>query len=499
MRFFGSFFEKIKTCTPTLTKLYIPALLIIILLSIVSQMIVQYELKSQLHDSYVINLAGRQRMLSQNIVKQVLLLVQQGGEGDSESKAALVSTVEHWVDVHERLKQRKHSEALEGDNSEVVDSLFTQVDPYVYEIQFNALAMVAEFDGDGDQENIRSYLSELINHEGVFFSFMDEIVDQYDLEARARVSSTERLVFALFVIIVLTVLFEGLLIFRPASIQINKFIKRLNRAKQKLQASYEQIEEAQEQLVKANQTLEDKIRERTQELKEKNDLLRRTNADLDNFVYVASHDLRAPIGNIDGLVKVLELRASEDNPGDSELFEMIHQSIAKLRLTLSDLSDTGRIRNEVQGLSEFVSFSEVLDDVKVNIKDLIIENKAIIKENFEQVPEIKFSRKNLRSILYNLISNAIKYHSPQRPPVVEVISRKEGEATVLQVSDNGMGMKQKDVDQVFAMYSRLQESEHIEGTGVGMAMVKKIVENAGGKIHVQSEEGKGSVFSIFFK
>jgi signal transduction histidine kinase len=108
-----------------------------------------------------------------------------------------------------------------------------------------------------------------------------------------------------------------------------------------------------------------------------------------------------------------------------------------------------------------------------------------------------FPRKNIRSILQNLISNAIKYRSPDRDPIIKIRTEKINDYILLQISDNGMGIKEEDKFKVLEMYHRLHGN--IEGTGVGLGIVGKIVNNNGGKIEIESELGKGSTFRIYLK
>lgn len=117
--------------------------------------------------------------------------------------------------------------------------------------------------------------------------------------------------------------------------------------------------------------------------------------------------------------------------------------------------------------------------------------------NIDDCPNIKFSAKNLRSILYNLLSNSIKYASPERPPEVLIKTAKLDGYQVLIVKDNGLGIQNKNREKIFSMFKRCHD--HVEGTGIGLYMVKRIVDNAGGKIEIESDMEKGSAFKIFLK
>jgi PAS domain S-box-containing protein len=236
------------------------------------------------------------------------------------------------------------------------------------------------------------------------------------------------------------------------------------------------------------------------DLSSKNEKLDRTIKDLDTFVYTASHDLKAPINNIEALVDALEqeLDQGKNKEEIKEIIKMINKSIDKFKITIDDLATIGKVQAEGKNedASE-VSFQEILEDVKLNLKELIENAGSIFFVDFSNAPAVNFSPKNLRSVLQNLISNAIKYRSPLRRSEIQIISKKVDSYILLEVSDNGLGIKNEDKNKIFSMYKRLHT--HVEGSGVGMTIVKRIVENNGGMIDVESEEGKGTTFRVYFK
>ena len=246
--------------------------------------------------------------------------------------------------------------------------------------------------------------------------------------------------------------------------------------------------------------LEKSLRKANEEVQRVNESLSRMIKDLDNFVYTASHDLKAPINNIQALIATLEEELSEESKKNSkEILGMIHASIEKFQHTLADLTVAGRVQevgNKDKDTSE-LNFGQLLEDVKINLHEEIINSEAVFTEDFGKAPSINFSRKNLRSILQNLISNAIKYRSPERRPEIKIETEKTDGYLVLKVSDNGLGIKEEDKGKVFEMYQRLHT--HVEGTGVGMSIIARVMENAGGRIEIESEVGKGSTFKVYFK
>ncbi|MBD1397408.1 CHASE domain-containing protein [Pontibacter sp. JH31] len=233
------------------------------------------------------------------------------------------------------------------------------------------------------------------------------------------------------------------------------------------------------------------------ELSYKNTELQRINNDLDNFVYTASHDLKSPIANMEGLTSllydILEGKLEED---DKQVLDMVSDSINKLKQTIADLAEITKVQKELHAKVEPLAFEQVLQDVIADIDGLVTESEANIEADF-QVRELLYARKNLRSIVYNLVSNAIKYRSPERLPSVRLSTHLDGEYVVLQVQDNGLGIKKQHQHKLFSMFKRLHN--HVEGTGIGLYIVKRIIENNGGRIEVESELGQGTTFKVYFK
>ncbi|WP_018476336.1 CHASE domain-containing protein [Pontibacter roseus] len=234
-----------------------------------------------------------------------------------------------------------------------------------------------------------------------------------------------------------------------------------------------------------------------EELSHKNLELQRTNNDLDNFVYTASHDLKSPIANMEGLTALLrDILDGKLGDDDKQVLDMLADSINKLKQTVADLAEITKVQKQLNAKVEPVAFEQVLEDVTSDIEGLITEAGATIQADF-QAKELLYARKNLRSIIYNLVSNAIKYRSPERPAEVRVSTHHAGDYVVLQVQDNGLGIKQQQQHKLFTMFKRLHN--HVEGTGIGLYIVKRIIENNGGRIELESELGRGSTFRVYFK
>lgn len=262
--------------------------------------------------------------------------------------------------------------------------------------------------------------------------------------------------------------------------------------------SEELIKESEAHLRELNNKLEEQVTARTAELSRKNQQLIRINTDLDNFIYTASHDLKAPIANLEGLLSLLDIKIkSLLSEREQHLLDMMHQSVMRFKKTIKDLTDIAHMQKELEEeTAEAVAIEPLLDDIQADISQLIEQAGASLQFRLE-VSEIGYNRKNLRSVLHNLITNAIKYRRTDAVPQVRISTRKLGDYVVLQVADNGQGIPEKQQEKVFSLFKRLHKN--IEGSGMGLYIVKRIIENSGGRIEVASEPEKGSVFTLYLK
>ncbi len=265
-----------------------------------------------------------------------------------------------------------------------------------------------------------------------------------------------------------------------------------------LHETNEELVRTEELLKEANNELEDQVMRRTAELQSKNEQLIRINADLDNFIYTASHDLKAPIANLEGLLVLLHKKLLENlSEKDQQLLGMMQASIERLKKTILDLSDVTKVQKELEEEErENICLQEIIDDVQQDVAALIREHKAAVHVDL-QVKEVAFDRKNMRSILYNLLTNAIKYRSAHRSPVVYITTEPSTEGLLLSVRDNGEGIPEKQHSKIFSLFKRLNKS--VDGSGMGLYIVKKIIDNNGGKIDVESQVGEGTTFKIYLE
>ncbi|WP_017733548.1 sensor histidine kinase [Nafulsella turpanensis] len=226
--------------------------------------------------------------------------------------------------------------------------------------------------------------------------------------------------------------------------------------------------------------------------------LEKTNEELDNFVYVASHDLKTPINNLDGLMKILESRMSEETKkAAAAVRQMMSKSIEQLKVTVNDLADISRLqRLGDEEETQWVNVKDLIEEFKLNHHVMMRETGARIEEELE-LPRLHFSRQHLRSILDNLLSNALKYRAQGRILRIKVATYQTPSHDVLVVQDNGLGIKKEYHQKIFEMFRRFHKQA--EGSGVGLYIVKRLVEKNHGYIEVDSEPEKGSTFRVFLK
>lgn len=219
---------------------------------------------------------------------------------------------------------------------------------------------------------------------------------------------------------------------------------------------------------------EKKLSENNKKLEQANQQLSKINNHLDTFIYTASHDLRAPISNIEGLTSHLINsinRETIDKERINLAINLIFSSINKFKTTINNLTEITRIQKNLSDHTplEQISLAEIVNGISGDIDCLIKQNQAIIKVECRDSFILHFSRTNLKSIIYNLISNAIKYKHPERTPVVIIKTIKQDNELILSVSDNGLGFNENNKAKLFTLFKRFHT--HVEGSGMGLYIV----------------------------
>lgn len=231
-----------------------------------------------------------------------------------------------------------------------------------------------------------------------------------------------------------------------------------------------------------------------EELQALNEELRRVNEDLDTFVYTASHDLKSPILNIEGLVNLLEETLDPQQTDALLELEHIRRSVERFKSTIEDLTEVARLQRNFEQESSELDVAQLVADAQELLKPEIQQSGGQVEVDTQETPGIHFSKKNFKSILLNLLSNAVKYRSPERALLVHIKTRIANGFFELTVQDNGLGIPAGKQEKVFQLFKRMHT--HVQGSGVGLYIVKRIVSNSGGLVQVNSKIDEGTIFRI---
>ncbi|WP_316776551.1 ATP-binding protein [Pedobacter antarcticus] len=234
------------------------------------------------------------------------------------------------------------------------------------------------------------------------------------------------------------------------------------------------------------------ITSRIKDLKEQEKLIAEHELLLDTI----AHDIKNPLTALAigiGLLKKVQEKGMERFPS---LLENVESSLTKMKMIINDLVQSRWHEHRYQAEEEILDLQNILEDVKLTLAPQINESNASITQHIS-VSEITFARRKLRSIIYNLVNNAIKYRAPDRLPEIHIETYSENGFMVISIADNGIGIDSEKLRTIFEKFQRITTS--VEGNGVGLYLVKQILETSGGKIIVDSMPGKGSTFKAFLK
>jgi PAS domain S-box-containing protein len=229
--------------------------------------------------------------------------------------------------------------------------------------------------------------------------------------------------------------------------------------------------------------LESRVRERTAELK-------RSNEDLQQFAYVASHDLQEPLRVVSNFTQLLSRRYRGKLGADADEFiGFTIDGCQRMQQLISDLLSYCRV--DTAGAFKRVDLNEALEQALANLALAIEESGATIVH--DELPAVEGDRIQIVQLLQNLVGNAIKFRD-KRPPVVTIGARRDGDFWTFFVRDNGIGLDPKHAERIFVIFQRLHGRGEYKGTGIGLSICKKIVERHGGRMWVESQPGEGSAF-----
>lgn len=231
-----------------------------------------------------------------------------------------------------------------------------------------------------------------------------------------------------------------------------------------------------------------------EKLKQLAEKLSISNKELEQFAYVASHDLQEPLRMVASYIQLLQRRYKGQLSSEADEFiNFAVDGVVRMKALINDLLVYSRV-NTKEFPVEPVDVNKIIESVKINLKAVIEESGAEII--YSNLPTIVCSPLQLTQLFQNFVSNAIKFKRENVPPRVEITARHTGDEWLFSVSDNGIGIDEEFSDKIFVIFQRLHNFNEYPGTGIGLAICKKIIEKIGGHIWVESEPGKGSTFNF---
>jgi signal transduction histidine kinase len=225
--------------------------------------------------------------------------------------------------------------------------------------------------------------------------------------------------------------------------------------------------------------------------------LLKNNQDLEQFSFITSHNLRAPVANLLSLLSLY----NKENPADGFnqlLVEKFEEATMQLNKTLNDLVNVLVIKSNSNIEKETVCFSDIFIEVNKHIDNLLKHQNGTILVDFSEIDHVEYNPIYIQSIFLNMITNALRYSSPDRKLEIKIRSYKQDSWVIVDFADNGLGMDlNRYGDRLFGLYQRFHRNK--EGKGLGLYMTRSQVTAMGGKIEVESEPGRGTIFKIYFK
>ena len=285
-------------------------------------------------------------------------------------------------------------------------------------------------------------------------------------------------------------------------IKLSRQTRELHQAQKELKAEIEMRKDAQKALDILVHQLEKKVVERTRELIIANHELETSNHDLQQFASVASHDLKEPLRKIQMFSSLIRDHAASGDPVVSGYLDRIANSAFRMDQLIQDLLNFSRL--SMEALYEPASLNQIIDEICIDLELQIREKKAKIKVS--KIPEMDVVPGQMRQVFQNLISNAIKFTAAGVAPVIAIKGERvfdkrfqspvdpKGAYCRITVKDNGIGFDEQYLDRIFTIFQRLHSREEYEGTGIGLAITKKIIDRHNGIITAQSKSGEGASF-----
>ena len=330
-----------------------------------------------------------------------------------------------------------------------------------------------------------SYSLRQKDQENVHLRMEKELAESSLVAQRQR---TLALVALLFLILVVAIL-----LFRVVRKEKNH-IETLERKNEVIETQRQALQVAEIELKAINVNLEEIVGVRTEEL-------RRSNDKLEQYAYLASHDLKQPLRTISGFAQLLErewFKSGEENARIAEYIQYITGGVKYMNQLIDNILKSSRYAISDGNKFQEIHLEDILTQVKSNLQRQLLSSGAVIHAELPDLP-IQAVRVKIEQLLQNLLTNAIKFRRPHENPVIHIAVTDKEDAIQLSISDNGIGIPEESQESIFQMFRQLDRSPDLAGVGLGLTICRKIAEQHGGTIWVESHPGKGSTFHVTLK